>query len=874
VPLLPALRTLRRRLRALVAPGAARRERDDELRFHLDMEAAHNERLGFTPRSARVKARRDFGDPPASPEGAGAGAARLGGVWRDVRVAARSLLRTPAFSAVAVLTLALGIGASTAVFSVVDGVLLRPLPFPEPDRLVRLYERSAHFDRASWAGANVVDVQRQVRSLAAVAYASAYPTTVLGADEPLRATVAAVSPNFLAVLGARPERGRGFAPEEGAVGGARAAVVSHRFWRTALGGDLRFAHRTLRIGDDAYPIVGVMPASVTLPSRADVWVATTDDNPSRTAHNWAFVVGRLAPGADLAAARTEVDALMQRVKATYGKEVDNGGATVGGLREELGLPVRTPLLVLSGAVAFVVLIGCVNLASASLARGEVRQREFAVRTALGAGRGRIARQLLTETLVIAALGGALGVALAVALTRGATRLAGEVLPGSATIQVDTRVLAFAAASSLLTGLLVGLAPAVAVTRNLRGSIAAGGKAGIDGGRLRARGALIGFEVALAVALLAGAGLLVRSLGALLDEELGFRTERILTADLSLPGALYTDSARIVGYYDRLLAALRELPGVDAAGVVDALPLGGSGANSSFMLDGGTEVAGDADYRVVDSTYFRALGIPLRAGRGFGPDDRPGAPHALVINETAARRYWPGTSPLGHRVRFPGMDRHAADWLTIVGVVGDARSESLDRPADPAMFIHYPQRPERLGWGATVVVHGATPPARLADAVRARVRAVDPNVPVRVSSLDEVVAGSVAERRFMTNVLSTFAAIALALAALGIYGVLAYAVAQRRRAIGVRMALGAPRGAVRGMVIRDAMAAVVPGALFGVAGAVALTRFLRGMLHGVSATDPASFAAAVALLGAVAFLASWLPARRATRVDPLTAIRAE
>jgi predicted permease len=548
--------------------------------------------------------------------------------------------------------------------------------------------------------------------------------------------------------------------------------------------------------------------------------------------------------------------------------------TLAPLREDLGAPARTMLLVLFGAVACVVLITCVNLASAALARAEGRQREFAVRTALGAGRWRVVRQVLTESLVLAAAGGALGVALAVALTRALARLADVAIPGVATIEVDGRVLAFAAATSVICGLLVGLAPALVVARDVRGAMGSGGRAGIDGARLRARGVLIGAEVALAVALLAGAGLFVRSLRALLDQELGFRAERVLTADVSLPGAQYTDTTRIAGFYDRLLATLRELPGVDAASVIDAAPLSGSGANTGFMLDGSERSVGSVDYRVVDSSYFRALGIPLRLGRDFGPADRAGAPHVVLVNEAAARKFWPSGSPLGHRVRFPGMDRHASEWLTVVGVVGDVRAESVDVPAYPAMFIHLAQRPERLGWGATILVRAGRPSAALADAIRRTVRATDPDVPVRVSSLGEIVLASVADRRFMTSVLGGFAAIALGLAALGIYGVLAYAVAQRQREIGVRMALGAPRGRVRAMVLRDAMAAVVPGAVAGVAGGLALTRLLRGMLFGVAPTDPIAFAAAVALLGGVALVASWVPARRATRVDPLTAIRAE
>jgi predicted permease len=869
---MPILHLLRR-LRRGTAP-AARQTLDAELQFHLDMEADHNLRLGYTPRGARAKARRELGDVGPWTAGSGPlGGSPLDALRRDVRVGLRALRRTPAFTAVATLTLAVGIGATTAVFSVVDGVLLRPLPYPQPDRIVRLYERGPRNDRGTWAGANVRDVQAQARTLARVAYVTTGESTVLGAAEPVRARVTTASRELFDVLGVRAARGRVPTADEGTAGGPHVAVVSDAFWRTALGSDPDVTARTLTIGDDAFRVIGIMPPAFNYPARTEVWVTAVDAIPSRTAHNWS-AIGRLAPGASVAQANAEVDGILRQLKLVHGEATDAVGGLVAPLHAELTRTVRRSLVVLAGAVAFVLLIGCVNLASAGLARGESREREFAVRAALGAPRGRIVRQVLTESVLLALAGGALGVALAFVLTRALTAVAPAALPGVARVTVDLRVLAFAAGASVLTGLLVGLAPAWKTTADLRGAIGAGGKAGIDGGRLRSRGMLIAAEVALAVALLAGAGLLVRSLDALLGEELGFDARRVLTAELALPGAGYADTTRIAGFYDRLLPAVREIAGVEAAAVIDAAPFSGNGANSSFMVDGGTESVGSTDYRLVDSTYFRALGIPLRAGRGFGPEDRAGAPHVAVVNETAARRYWPGTTPIGHRVRFPGMDRHPDEWLTIVGVVGDVRSYTLDDAPTPAIYIHYPQRPERLQWGATLVVRGTTPPARLADAVRARIRATDPNVPARVSSLEAFVERSVADRRFLTTVLTGFAVMALGLAALGIYGVLAYAVAQRRREIGVRMALGAPRGAVRAMVLGDAMRAVVPGAVLGIAGALALSRLIRGMLYGVTTADPVTFAAVVAVLAAVALLASWLPARRATRVDPLTAIRAE
>ncbi|AHG90072.1 permease [Gemmatirosa kalamazoonensis] len=873
---------LRRRLHRVVTPQAHAEELNDELKFHLEMEIDHNVRSGLSPEAARAKALRELGahgewrgraPGSATNDDAPPRTAALESLVRDVRQSARALLRAPAFSVVAVLTIALGIGVTTAVYSAVDGVLLRPLPYPAPDRLVRLYEHTRGSDHVAFAGANALDVQREARTLQQAAYVAGFESTVLGADEPLRVRVAAVSREFFDVFRVPAARGRLVGAGEGVLHGPQVAIVSDRFWRESLGGDVAFSRRALRIEGELIPVVGVMPPSFNFPARTDVWYTTADDTPSRTAHNWAMVA-RLAPGASAGDAQREVSAILGRLKAQLGKEMDAERARVVGLHEDLAHDVRRTLLILLGAVGLVLLVACVNLASANLARGETRQREYAVRTAMGARPGRIVRQVLTENILLAAAGGALGCALAWGLTRALVALAGAALPRFAIVAVDGRVLAFAAAASVVTGILVSLAPALRITGDLRGAIGAGGRAGIQGARLRARGLLIGAEVAMAVALLVGAGLLAKSLRALLSEDPGFHTEGVLTADIALPSALYADTARVASFFDRLLPTLRAVPGVTSVGVINAIPMGDGGGNSAFAIDGATEFAGSTDYRVTDSTYFRTLGIPLVRGRGFQPGDRPGAEHVALVNQAMARKYWPGASPLGHRIRFPGMDRHPNLWLTIVGVVGDVRSESLDEPPVPTAYVYYGQRPERLGWESTVVVRTSSLTPALGTTVRERVRALDPNVPVRLGTLAGVVGGTVESRRFTTTVLTTFAALALLLAAVGIHGVLAYLVAQRHREIGVRMALGAARGAVRGMVLRDAMAAVVPGILIGVAGALALSRVLRGMLYGVSATDPAVFTAVAVLLGAVALAAAWIPAARATRVDPLEAIRAD
>ncbi|HEY0970344.1 MAG TPA: ABC transporter permease [Gemmatimonadales bacterium] len=869
-------RRLRRRIRNLLHSRALDQELDDELRSHLEMEIEHNVRLGLDPDAARTKALREFGGVARTRDEA-RDARGLRGVEelaRDLRHATRSLARSPGYTAVALLTIALGIGATTAVFSVVDGVLLRPLPFPAPDRLVDVRESSPSNATLRVPAANFHDVRRETRTLESAAYYSSGEETVLGADEPLRVRTTWVSREFFHVLGVRPLHGRLVGHGEGELGGPQVAVVSHAFWRTALGGDPDFSRRTLRFGEDAYPVVGVMPPGVGHPARTDVWVTFADDNPYRTGHNYS-VIGRMRPDVTLDETHAELDAIYARLKAVHGRDMTADRASVTGLHEKLAESSRTTMLVLLGAVGCVLLVSCVNLASANLARGETRHRELAVRTALGAGRGRIVRLLVAENLALALCGGALGVLLALVLTRFLGVLGAGTLPRFAEIRVDGRVLAFAAAASLVTGVIVGALPAWRVTRDLRGAM------GVGRGTTASRRLLVGAEVALALTLLAGAGLLVRSLRAVLAEERGFRTERVLTADLALPTAIYGndmgwagDTTRIAGFFDQLLPRLRAIPGVESVGLAGDVPLGDSGSNTSFMVDGGTEAAGDAEYRVVDSAYFATLGIPLLQGRLMGADDRAGAPHVVVVSRAMADRFWPAGDAMGRRLRYPGMDLHPDEWLTVVGVVGDVRHFGLDQAPPAQMYVPMSQRPERLVSGATLVLRATGSPEAIARAVREIVASVDANVPVEIGSMDALVADSVAPRRFSALLLGGFAGLALFLAAIGIYGVLSYSVARRTREIGVRMALGARTATVRAMVLRDAMRSVLPGVAVGLLGAWALARVLRGLLYEVTPADPLVFASMAVLLVAVSAVAAYLPARRATRVDPVMAIRTE
>ncbi len=882
------IRTLRRRLRSLVAGQSLDRELDEELRSHVELEMEHNIERGMSPADARTAALREFGGLARTREDArdSRGVRPLEEFGRDLRIGARSLRRAPAFTAVAVLTLALGIGISTAVFSLVDGVLLRPLPYPQADRLVRLYERDSSYRRMAVAGANANDIVRTSRALGAAAYYSSWPATVVDGDRAQRVPVAYVSPDFFRVMGVGALRGRiptedeatpiGRPPtEDGASPDVnRVAVVSNSFWQTTLGGG-DIAGRTVRLNGAAVPVIGVMPATFDFPAGADLWVPRVDGNPYRTAHNWS-VIGRMAPGASIGQVRAELDPFFQRLKASMGKDIDAEGIIVVDLHDDLAQRSRPLLAILMGAVGFVLLVACVNLASANLARGEARRRELAMRSALGAGRGRLVRLVFTEQVVVALLGGALGVVLAFALTKILLAVGGSAVPAYADVGVNGRVLLFSAAATAIAALLIGLAPALQAGGDLRGAMAGGDDrpTARGGGSRRLRGILVGTEVALSLALLVGAGLLVKSMQTLLAEDRGFRTEGVLTATVSLPEGDYADSVRIMSYVDRTLTTLRSLPGVTAAGVINPIPIGGGGGNTAFAVDGGEEMVGYADYRVVDSAVFRALGIPLRQGRNFGPADLAGAPHVALVNEAFVREFWPDGEVIGHRIRPPGMDSHGKDWLTIVGVVGDVRDNRLDAPPSAAMYVNAVQRPENLVGDATFVVSSNLPLEPLTASVRDVFRQADVNVPVRLRPLEEVVRGSLADRRFSALVLGTFAALSLFLAAVGIYGVLAYSVARRQKEIGLRMALGAHQSRVRGMVLADAMRAVLPGIAVGLVASLALTRLLRSMLYEVSATDPLIFVAVAVLLLLVATIAAWIPARRATRVSPMLALRGD
>jgi putative ABC transport system permease protein len=776
------------------------------------------------------------------------------------------------FSALALLTLAVGIGATTAIFTVVNAVLLRPLPFPEPARLVALWQVTSVSDRASVSIPNFRDWQSDTRSFAAMATFRGGTTTVLGGSEPLRADAYRVSADFFRVLRPTPVAGRLFVPDDNRPGAAPVAVVSRAFAQRALGGGDVVGKR-IELAGRVFDVVGVVPDEAAFPERAEIWYPRElfDGLDSRDGLN-DRAIARLSPNVTFAIAQQELSAVAARLRREYTSTNPATDARVVDLQRDLVGDLRDQLRILLGAVAFVLLVACVNLASASLARGTSRGREMAIRLALGSGRRRLARQLLTESILLAAVGGAVGVAMASWLVRVLVRLAPASIPRPASIGLDATVLAFSLGVSILTGLVIGLMPAISTSDVSPATALGGGRGAVGDAKRSVRRILVGAEVALALVLLAGSGLLLRSFARLIGEWPGFDTGGALVTDLVLPSTRYVTSAARLAFYDGLLERLRASPGIETVAATNAPPLSW-GPNGALVAADRPGETGQAHYRVISSDYFRALGVPLATGRSFEASDDSVAPAVALINETLARQMWPGSDALGKRIRFLGMDQHNDVWLTVVGIARDARQIALDAPPVPEVYVSYRQRPERTGT-MSIVVRTAGASQSAATSVRAAVREQGSDVPITIATMEERVARSVADRRFVMLVLTAFGGVALLLAAVGIYGVLSYSVARRTKEIGVRVALGARSTTVLGMVVRESMRPVLWGTALGIAGAIIVSRVLRGLLYGIGATDPVAFGAATVTLIVVALIASWIPARRASRVDPIIALRSE
>jgi putative ABC transport system permease protein len=871
------LRKALRRLQTLSRPRRFERELDEELSFHLEMQTRWHESQGLDSATARARAAREFGGETRFKEAVrdARGMSWAHDLGRDIRFAVRSYRRSPGFTTVALLTLMLGIGTTTAAFSIIDAVLIRPLPYHEPERIVTLNGRDSVGNEIPAVSApNYYDWREQSHAFEAMALYSTTRRAVVNAGDAQHVETASVSGEFFRVLRTPAFIGRTLAPAD-AQGNEPVVVVSHGFWTRALGSGPVLPTEPLRIGTDAYRIVGVLPPGREFPSGTDLFVPYAFGAPWRTAsrNNINFqAIARLAPGVTLGETRAEMRTISARIHAEHPEDLYAHGVSVTTLQERLVGPAESYLDLLAGAVGVVLLVACANLANANLARGAVRARELAIRTALGAGRMRLVRQLLVESVVLALVGGAAGVALAWTFVRLVVRTSAIELPRASEISVNGSVLAFAVALSVAVGLAVGLAPAFQLGRGtLYETIATGGRTTASRRRVSARDTLIGVELALAIMLLVAAGLLVRSFRVVLSRDLGFVPDGAIAAELSLPAARYP-GRRATQFYAALFSELRALPGVTAVGMTNALPLGSS-ATGFIVVEGQGDVGAGAGYRVVSDDYFKAMGIPLVRGRLFTATDDSGTARVTLINRQMADRFWPGQDAIGKRFKAKSMEWKDTPWLTVVGVVGNVRHWGLEQDAPIEHYVVYRQRPEFV-LSTAVIVRGPGDPSQRMRAVRERVRLIDHEVPVDIGTLSARVDRSLAERRFIMTVLIAFGAMALALAAVGVYGVLSFAVAQRTREIAVRMALGAERRRVLAMVVGHVLRVSVASAVVGLIAARAVTRLMGTLLFGVSPADPRTYVVVTTLLVGVAMIAAYVPARRAASVDPMLALRAE
>jgi predicted permease len=791
-------------------------------------------------------------------------------VSADLRYALRQLRRAPGFALVVALVLALGIGVNTAIFSVVNAVLLRDLPYRAADRLVMAFTTYPDFGHSSTSLPDFLDWRAGFRGTGDLAAFGNASYNVTGDGAPERAKGAAVTADYFRVLGAPPAHGRAFTPDEerGAMPGV--AMLGHGFWQRRFNGDPRVVGGTITLNGIPRTIVGVAPATLTLPDAPDVLVPLRTDSAFGRRAEYLKVIGRLGPGVTLEQGRAVLATVNRRLQAQY-PETNSERLTIDlvPMRDEIVGAARPALLVFMGAVGLVLLVACANIANLLLVRATVREREVAVRTALGASRGRVFRQFLVESLVLALAGGVAGLALAAAIVRLLRATATDAIPRLGEVGLDARALAFTLVLSVGTGLLFGIAPALRLAREQVQQTLRGGGRGIAGGAGRLRAGLVLAEVALSVVLLVGAGLLLRSFVELQRVQPGFDAERVLTFQVSLPSTAYPSvDTQVRPFWNGLLERARGLPGVRTAAVTSTIPL--TGANYLTFDVAGREAQPGEDLQpfMVSDGYFRAMGVPIVRGRTFTAADGAGAPRVAVINAEAARRFWPGRDPIGARI----TTGDTTDYMTIVGVVADVRQEGMSAKPYPQLYGVAAQNPMRAMY---VVVRTAGDPNALAGAMRRAVAALDPQLPVyNVATMQERVAQSVARPRVTAVLVALFGASALGLAAFGIYGVVAFSVAQRTRELGVRVAVGARPGDVVRLVVRQGMQPAVAGVAVGLVVALAAARLIAGLLFGVGAADPLTFAGVALFLAGVALAATWLPARRATRVSPLEALRAD
>jgi putative ABC transport system permease protein len=872
--------------------GQLDRGLDEEIRFHIDQQTEKNIRAGLSPAEARRQALLKFGGVQGLREDTRDEyrMTLFEDFLRDIRYGVRVLLRSKSFASVSILTLGLGIGAATAVFSVVDGVLLRPLPYPQPDRIVRMFQiDKAGQRRNNISEPNFEDWKSGTHGFRAMAEMASGPSPIVIGSEAMMSFGSDVSREFFDVMGVHPVVGRGFVAEEQRVGGAPAMIVSDRFWRMRLdGAPLETLH--IRTDGRTYQVVGVMPAGFNYPGSSDFWLARERNPPqrSRTAHNFQ-VVARLADGIELGAANAELSSLSRMLKQRYGDDTWMSDAVAVPLREQLTAATRPVLLLLFSASAVLLVIACLNVSNLHLARASTRYRELALRLAVGANRGRLVRQLLAEALMLSIAAGVVGVTIAAFGVRALTALQPANLPRVADVRVDGGVLVFALGVAVVTAALLGLMTALRTSpTQLREALTEGARSSGGGKAERVRQGLVVCQVALTIVLLIGAGLLARSFIRVLDVNPGYRTDQALLLDLTWPYPTNDEGRqRQIERQQTMLSELAQLPGVERAGFISSFPIG-----SRFFPDGqflemtrpdeitsvadiaklGDQVkarAGYAAYRIASEGYFQAMGIPLIRGRLFESGDVVDAPHVAVISESLARAKWPDQDPIGRFVQFGNMDGNLKAFR-IVGVVGDVRELSPETLPGP---IFYACSRQRIATQPTIVLRGPAAGTLTATA-RHVIKRIDPEVPLQARTVEEAFDRAVDGRRFSLLLIAAFSVCALVLATMGVYGLMAYLVAQRTREIGIRLALGAESIDVLRLIVGRGVRLALIGLVVGVAAALALTRLLEGMLFGVTATDPVAFAGVTALTLVAVSLASYIPARRALSVTPFVALRSE
>jgi putative ABC transport system permease protein len=886
------------------------REMEEEIRLHLEMKVDENLAAGASPEEARSEALRRFGNRTLMQE-------QSREVWmfrwlddlvQDLRFAFRSFRGSPGFATVAVVTLALGIGANTAIFTVVNAALLRPLPYRDAGRLVMVWDQLLNLGlmRFGASYADYFDYRDQNRVFEDIAAYSSQQFDLTGSTQPERVPGVRVSANLLPLLGASTALGRTFTNDENQAGRDTVVLLSDALWRRRFGADPTLIGKIISLDGLPHTVVGILPRGFRFSTDGsdspDVWVPIAlHPDPARTTEGVLSLIARLKPGVTLERAQAEMSTIAARLEQQFhlyrGPHGEDAGyaVLVVPLRDQVFGDMRQSLLVLLGAVGFVLLIACANVANLLLARAAARQKEMAIRAALGAGRLRVMRQLLTESLMLGLLGGAAGLVVArwgLRLLLAASPAQAARLGAVAPVVLDSRVLAFTLLVALLTGLLFGLAPAFEVTRfNLNESLKEGGRisvarlAGTAGNmrrHLSRRAALVIVQVALSMVLVLGAALLIRSFVKLLEVDPGFNPEKLVTAQITLPQFQYREDYQVAAFFEQLLGRVRALPEVKSVGAVSGLPLNGRAGGDPFSIEGrpwrptaaGSKTPQFMDHETVTADYFRTLQIPLIAGREFTEQDAAGSLPVAVINQTMARGFWPPEDhidPIGKRI-MPGAPHPGAAWLSIVGVVGDVKSAALDVASIPQMYRPLGQHPVRT---MRLAIRTSADPMSVVSEVRRQLFALDKDRPLyHITSMEQIVSDSVAPRRFDLLLLAAFAALALVLAAVGIYGVMSYSVAQRTHEIGVRLALGARSGDVLRLVARQGLALALAGIAIGIAASLALTRLISGLLFSVRATDPVTFVSVSVLLAAVALVASLVPARRATRIDPMAALRHE